>query len=68
MVYRPQGSRMRSDAIVAEAQHRHVQQHKQDMGPRSGRPAGPSVRSLVQRVRPADAEEEEQRNRIAVAR
>ncbi len=59
---------MRSDSIIAEAQQRRGQQHKQDMGPPSGRPTGPSVRSLVQRVRPADAEEEEQQDRIVVAR
>ena len=59
---------MRSDSIMAEAQQRHGQQHKQDTAPPSGRPTGPSVRSLVQRVRPADAEEEEQQDRIAVTR
>jgi len=59
---------MRSDSIMAEAQQRRDQQHKQDMGPPPGRPTGPSVRSLVQRVRPTDAEEEEQQDRIAVAR
>ena len=59
---------MRSDVIMAEVQQRHSQQYKQDMGPPSGMPTGPSVRSLVQRVRPADPEEEEQQDRIAVAR
>ncbi|DBA80348.1 TPA: hypothetical protein ACH3X2_007295 [Trebouxia sp. C0005] len=66
--FRPQGSRMRSDSIIAEAQQGRGQQHKQDMAPPSGRPTGPSVRSLVQRVRPANAEVEEQQDRIEVIR
>ena len=59
---------MRSDSIIAEAQQGRGQQHKQDMAPPSGRPTGPSVRSLVQRVRPANAEVEEQQDRIEVIR
>ncbi|DBA73496.1 hypothetical protein WJX77_009911 [Trebouxia sp. C0004] len=66
--FRPQGSRMRADSIIAEAQQRRGQQHKQDMGSLSHRPTGPSVRSLVQRVRPARAEEEEQQDRTAIPR
>ena len=64
MTYRSLGSRMRSDAITERAEHRQAQQDQgpdQDMAPEPAMSKGPSVRSMVQRVSSAEAEEQDRK-------
>ena len=67
---RPHGSRMRSDVILAQAAEQEQQQHQEaGVAPEPNAVLrGPTVRSVVQRVSSADAEEEEQQDRMAAAR
>ena len=59
---------MRSDAISAQAaeQRRH-QRQESEVAPNAAQSA-PAVRSVIQRVSSADAEEEAQQDRLAAAR
>lgn len=62
---------MRSDVILAQAaQQQHQRQHQEaGVAPEPNVvQRGPTIRSVVQRVSSADAEEEEQQDRIAAAR
>ena len=60
---------MRSDAIAAKAaERRQNREHDSAATPEPAMPRGPSVRSVVQRVSSADAEEDEQQDRRAAAR
>lgn len=61
---------MRSDAIIAQAaEQRQQQQQQPDVAPDPNAfQRGPTVRSVVQRVSSAEAEEEEQQDRMAAAR
>lgn len=68
---------MRSDVILAKAAEQRQQQQQQQQHQHEGTRVapepkapqrGPSVRSVVQRVSPVGAEEEEQPDRMAAAR
>ena len=63
---------MRSDLILAQNAEQKQKQHQHqqaDVAPRlDAVNNGPTVRSVVQRVTAADAEEEEQQDRMAAAR
>ena len=63
---------MRSDVILAQTAEQKKKQHQHQqasVAPEPNAPQrGPTVRSVVQRVSSADAEEEEQQDRMAAAR